>query len=106
VINYLNGQSPQSSPVQQPALLTGSTIYADVDGDGYILPLDALILINRLNGRSNPALAAVPALDTAPAQGEGESAASQPFNSAAVDLLLGLDEFASVAVQRGKRSVT
>jgi serine protease inhibitor len=106
VINYLNGVPSPFFANLQTALPTSSQIYPDVDGDGYILPLDALILINRLNGRSNPALAAVPALDTAPAQGEGESAASQPFNSAAVDLLLGLDEFASVAVQRGKRSVT
>jgi len=87
VINYVNDHQSPATEFQQVAFLINSSTHADVDGDGQVAPRDALILINRLNERSMAAT-----LSDSPAQGEGESAASDRFDSAsAVDAVFNLD---------------
>src|SRR5205085_8394867 len=83
--NYLNNHLSQSSSVQQTVLLKYSPLRADVDGDGYVLPLDALLIINRLNGRSSDAAVSASTPNDDAAQPEGEA---DRFDSALVDLIL------------------
>jgi hypothetical protein len=58
-----------------------------------VAPADALMVINRLNDRSRAAALLIS--NNSLNQAEGESAASGTFDSAAVDLLLGLDDLGS-----------
>lgn len=92
VINFLNSQSSETT-IEPATRLSAARLLADVDNDGIVAPADALMVINRLNDRSRAAALLIS--NNSLNQAEGESAASGTFDSAAVDLLLGLDDLCS-----------
>src|SRR5690606_24224034 len=70
VINEINRRGSRQLSSEDGQL----PYYVDVDGDGYLTPLDALIVINWLN--SNPVPTAGSGFDVGSASDDGEGEAS------------------------------